>query len=188
MAWLALGVGGLLFRTVHLFFIRDVKTGLVWMTKILTDPFHDIKLYWQGAAAPDARRTDRPDGARARAAERAAPRGRSTGDRVREHLAQEAALDRTIRQRRVLPPPAVRLHRPRIAATKRARHGLEVALLGVVQAEDQSARAHPAERQAFCAQVVLQHPVVARRLGVAHGPDRRQVRDRTGQPGLAQPR
>ena len=44
-AWLALGVGGLLFRTVQLFFIKDVQTGLVWMTKILTDPFHDIKLY-----------------------------------------------------------------------------------------------------------------------------------------------
>ena len=44
-AWLALGVAGLLFRTVHLFFLRDVQTGLVWMTKILTDPFHDIKLY-----------------------------------------------------------------------------------------------------------------------------------------------
>jgi hypothetical protein len=44
-AWLALAVAGLLFRTVHLFFIRDVQTGLVWMTKILTDPFHDIKLY-----------------------------------------------------------------------------------------------------------------------------------------------
>jgi hypothetical protein len=43
--WLALGAGGLLFRTVHLFFLFDVKTGLVWMTKILTDPFHDIKLY-----------------------------------------------------------------------------------------------------------------------------------------------
>ena len=43
--WLAIGVGGLLFRTVHLFFIRDVQTGLVWMIKILTDPFHDLKLY-----------------------------------------------------------------------------------------------------------------------------------------------
>jgi hypothetical protein len=43
--WLALGVGGVLLRTVHLFFIRDVQTGLVWMTKILTDPFHDIVLY-----------------------------------------------------------------------------------------------------------------------------------------------
>jgi hypothetical protein len=47
--WLFLGLGGLLFRTVQLFLIRDVQTGLVWMTKILTDPFHDIKLYW---AAP----------------------------------------------------------------------------------------------------------------------------------------
>lgn len=44
-AWLMLGVGGLLFRTVHLFFLKDVQTGLVWMTKILTDPFHDIILY-----------------------------------------------------------------------------------------------------------------------------------------------
>ena len=38
---------GLLFRTVHLFKIRDVQTGLVWATKILTDPFHDIKLYYR---------------------------------------------------------------------------------------------------------------------------------------------
>ncbi|HZO23359.1 MAG TPA: hypothetical protein VFB37_12725 [Steroidobacteraceae bacterium] len=43
--WLAIGLGGLLFRTVHLFFLKDVQTGLVWLTKILTDPFHDIKLY-----------------------------------------------------------------------------------------------------------------------------------------------
>ncbi len=45
--WLAVGIGGLLFRTVHLFFIRDVETGLVWMTKILTDPFSDLKLYYK---------------------------------------------------------------------------------------------------------------------------------------------
>jgi hypothetical protein len=43
--WIALGVGAVLFRTVHLFFLRDVQTGLVWLTKILTDPFHDIMLY-----------------------------------------------------------------------------------------------------------------------------------------------
>ena len=43
--WLFLGIAGLLFRTVQLFFIRDVQTGLVWATKILTDPFHDLKLY-----------------------------------------------------------------------------------------------------------------------------------------------
>ena len=45
--WLAVGVGGLLFRTVQLFFIRDVQTGLVWMTKILTDPFHYLVLYYK---------------------------------------------------------------------------------------------------------------------------------------------
>ena len=45
MAWLAIGVAGLLLRTVHLCFIRDVQTGLVWMTKILTDPFNDAWLY-----------------------------------------------------------------------------------------------------------------------------------------------
>jgi hypothetical protein len=44
-AWLILGAGGLLFRTIHLFFLKDVQTGLVWMTKIITDPFHDIILY-----------------------------------------------------------------------------------------------------------------------------------------------
>ena len=49
--WLAVGVGGLLFRTVHLFFIRDVETGLVWMTKILTDPFSDFKLYYKAPLA-----------------------------------------------------------------------------------------------------------------------------------------
>ncbi|HTD28335.1 MAG TPA: hypothetical protein VK660_03005 [Xanthomonadaceae bacterium] len=43
--WLVVGIGGLLFRTVQLFFLRDIPTGLVWLTKILTDPFHDIKLY-----------------------------------------------------------------------------------------------------------------------------------------------
>jgi hypothetical protein len=47
LTWLAIGLGGLLFRTVHLFFLRDVQTGLAWMTKIVTDPFHDIKLYYK---------------------------------------------------------------------------------------------------------------------------------------------
>jgi len=49
--WLVLGASGLVFRTVHLFFIRDVQTGLVWMTKILTDPFHDLKLYHRAPLA-----------------------------------------------------------------------------------------------------------------------------------------
>src|SRR5262249_59634743 len=45
--WLVIGIGGLLFRTVQLFFIKDVQTGLVWAAKIMTHPFHDIKLYYK---------------------------------------------------------------------------------------------------------------------------------------------
>jgi hypothetical protein len=45
LLWLGLGVGGLLFRTLQLFVIRDVETGLVWATKIITDPFNDFRLY-----------------------------------------------------------------------------------------------------------------------------------------------
>jgi hypothetical protein len=45
--WLFLGLAGVLFRTVQLCVIRDVETALVWATKILTDPFHDLKLYYK---------------------------------------------------------------------------------------------------------------------------------------------
>lgn len=47
LAWLALGAGGLLFRTVHLFFLRGPAWGLAWATKILTDPFHNVAIYWK---------------------------------------------------------------------------------------------------------------------------------------------
>jgi hypothetical protein len=50
LLWLALGIGGLLFRTVQLFFIRDVETGLVWATKIVTDPINDFRLYCRAPA------------------------------------------------------------------------------------------------------------------------------------------
>ena len=43
--WLAVGVGGLIFRVLQLFALKDIRTGLVWASKILTDPFHDIILY-----------------------------------------------------------------------------------------------------------------------------------------------
>jgi hypothetical protein len=45
--WLAIAVACVLFRMVQLFIIQGVQTGLVWVTKILTDPFHDIKLYYK---------------------------------------------------------------------------------------------------------------------------------------------
>ncbi len=47
MGWLALGVVGLLFRTVQLFFTQGAVAGLAWASKILTDPFHDVMLYWR---------------------------------------------------------------------------------------------------------------------------------------------
>lgn len=47
LAWLYIGLGGLVFRTLHLFVLRDVGTGLTWMAKIITDPFHDTLIYWK---------------------------------------------------------------------------------------------------------------------------------------------
>jgi hypothetical protein len=49
--WLAIGVGGLVFRTLQLCIVRDVQTGLVWATKILTDPFNDIAQYHSAPGA-----------------------------------------------------------------------------------------------------------------------------------------
>jgi hypothetical protein len=43
--WLFIAAAGVIYRTVQLFYVKDVQTGLAWATKILTDPFHDIKLY-----------------------------------------------------------------------------------------------------------------------------------------------
>ena len=45
IAWLALGATGLAFRVLQLAVQQSPLTGLAWMTKILTDPFHDIWLY-----------------------------------------------------------------------------------------------------------------------------------------------
>ncbi len=47
IGWLALGVTGLLFRVVQLWIEQSLVTGLVWAMKILTDPFHDILLYYR---------------------------------------------------------------------------------------------------------------------------------------------
>lgn len=45
LLWLFTGLGAVLFRTIHLFFLMGIQSGLVWATKIITDPFHDIKIY-----------------------------------------------------------------------------------------------------------------------------------------------
>ena len=49
--WLAVGVGGLVFRVLQLWALKDLTTGLVWATKIITDPFHDIALYHKAPLA-----------------------------------------------------------------------------------------------------------------------------------------
>ncbi len=51
IAWLALGVAGLVFRTVQLWVQQDAVQALAWATKILTDPFHDIWLYHKAPLA-----------------------------------------------------------------------------------------------------------------------------------------
>jgi hypothetical protein len=45
VVWLAVGVGALLFRTLPLVIQQTTQTGLVWLVKILTDPFHDVMIY-----------------------------------------------------------------------------------------------------------------------------------------------
>jgi hypothetical protein len=47
LIWLTIGTAAIVFRTIQLFVLRDVQTGLVWCTKILTDPLHDVKLYYR---------------------------------------------------------------------------------------------------------------------------------------------
>jgi len=51
MAWLALGVAGLMFRVGQLWWRDGAVPALAWMTKILTDPFHDIALYHRAPLA-----------------------------------------------------------------------------------------------------------------------------------------
>ncbi|MBI5318119.1 hypothetical protein [Bradyrhizobium sp.] len=49
--WLVVGIGGGLFRMVQLFMTRDAQTGLVWAYKVLTDPIHNIALYYKSPIA-----------------------------------------------------------------------------------------------------------------------------------------
>jgi hypothetical protein len=60
IVWLLLGLSAVIFRSVQLFFVMSVQSGLVWAFKILTDPFHDWKIYhkapyylWKGEKYDD---------------------------------------------------------------------------------------------------------------------------------------
>lgn len=51
LMWLALGAGGVLFRTLHLFLLRGPAWGLAWACKILLDPLHNVAIYWKSPLA-----------------------------------------------------------------------------------------------------------------------------------------
>jgi len=45
--WLWLAAAGFMARTLWLCATRSVQTGLAWFTKIVTDPFHDVSIYYK---------------------------------------------------------------------------------------------------------------------------------------------
>ena len=47
VVWLVLGLAGVAFRMAQLLFTEDLVASLAWATKIATDPFYDVKLYWR---------------------------------------------------------------------------------------------------------------------------------------------
>ncbi len=47
MAWVVLGVAGMLFRVGQLWWRDSLMQGVAWASKIITDPFHDIALYYK---------------------------------------------------------------------------------------------------------------------------------------------
>jgi hypothetical protein len=47
MWWLYLGAAGLLFRMMQLWIQDSLLSSLAWGFKIITDPFHDVKLYYK---------------------------------------------------------------------------------------------------------------------------------------------
>lgn len=51
LAWLALGVSGLVLRGLQLALLRGPAWGLAWVTKILTDPLHNVDIYWRSPLA-----------------------------------------------------------------------------------------------------------------------------------------
>ncbi|WP_340672719.1 hypothetical protein [Bradyrhizobium ottawaense] len=49
--WLVIGIGGGLFRMIQVFVTRDGQTALVWVFKVLTDPLHNVALYYKSPLA-----------------------------------------------------------------------------------------------------------------------------------------
>lgn len=47
IAWLVLAAAAIVFRSVQLTRVFGAQTGIVWATKILTDPFNDVRTYFK---------------------------------------------------------------------------------------------------------------------------------------------
>ena len=109
---------GRVLRTIQLFFLRDVQTGLVWLTKILTDPFHDVMLYYKAPLHLLRGEFIDPIVSHETAVIRW-PRSPAGKRRVPPARAALAA-DGFVRERRRVPPPAVFIASSRAAATKRS--------------------------------------------------------------------
>src|SRR3979411_602149 len=100
------------------------------------------------------------------------------------YFLQDLPANALVGERSVAPPPAVLLHLPG-GGDKVLRHVSKVGI-GVVQAEDQTTGPDPAQCELFRPQIILKHPVVARRLGIMNHPDRREVTDPDGKIGRGQ--
>src|SRR5947209_20635126 len=70
----------------------------------------------------------------------------------RHHLFDDLPADRPVRQRSIAPPPAVLLHL--FGRGDEAVRHLGKIRIGVVEAENQTAGANPAQRQSFGPQVI----------------------------------
>jgi hypothetical protein len=51
LLWLGLACAGVTLRTLQLFVLRGPAWGLAWAFKIVTDPFHNIDIYWRSPIA-----------------------------------------------------------------------------------------------------------------------------------------
>jgi hypothetical protein len=51
LAWFTLGASGLLLRGLQLALLRSPAWGLAWVTKVLTDPLHNVQIYWRSPLA-----------------------------------------------------------------------------------------------------------------------------------------
>ncbi|MEZ5964434.1 MAG: hypothetical protein R3F56_11360 [Planctomycetota bacterium] len=49
--WFVLGVAAVSARALYLGLTQSWRTGIVWVAKILTDPFHDVAIYWRSPLA-----------------------------------------------------------------------------------------------------------------------------------------